>query len=73
MENKRNKVEQEIKMEDGSIKRIFHRKLNSTRGDHKEWWNAMNKTANPNSKRQKKLNPILVEDESSTIPKNLKN
>lgn len=52
MVNKANKDIQKIKLADGTIKNIFHQKLNSTRGDYKQWWSEMNKTPNPNSKRQ---------------------
>lgn len=53
--SKANMIRQVINLEDGGTKVIFHQKDHATRGDHKQWWNEVNKTPNPNSKRQQKL------------------
>lgn len=69
-ESKANKTRQLIELADGTTKSIFHQKINATRGDHKQWWMELNRTPNPNSKRQQKLMMSTLEEvviEDTTI------
>lgn len=66
--SKANMTRQVINLKDGTTKNIFHIKLDSTRGDHKQWWMELNKTPNPESKtQQKKMMNTLEQVKEDTI------